>query len=163
MTALPQTSWRHEIADRDLLRKERFGAFFYHRPTAVFHPLTPLKARLLLGATERSSDLIQNLKAFLLNLPAETLYVGVVLALLAIVVRSRRSIVVACFGALALYLLIFNAMNNLPLDDPLFYWIQSRFWQQAHMVVFFLAGVGFHRGEDCPKTILKPRIHKLRR
>ena len=77
-------------------------------------------------------------------LPGEVLYVGVPLALCGAVLAARDEgaaglggIMVAAF---AFYLVVFHALLNLPIDKPLYYTAQTRFWQQANIVVFAFAG-----------------------
>ena len=40
-------------------------------------------------------------------------------------------------------MIVFHALANLPLDDPLFLGIHMRFWQQATLMVCIWAGLGF--------------------
>lgn len=102
-----------------------------------------------LGASGRSSDLFDNLAAWASTLPGEMLFAGVLLPLGAIglLVAGKagdgRAAVKGALLALGVYLVAFNLMANLPIDDPLYREIQSRFWMQSNAIVFLLAGVGF--------------------
>ncbi len=56
---------------------------------------------------------------------------------------SRRS----TFGvgvtlAFAFYMVVFHALSNLPLDQPLYFEVHKRFWMQAHIIAFALVGIG---------------------
>lgn len=47
--------------------------------------------------------------------------------------------------ALALYLVVFHWLSNMPLDDPLLYGVHARFWMQPNILVFTFCGVGLYR------------------
>jgi hypothetical protein len=82
-----------------------------------------------------------------MHLPRELLWVGIPLALLALpLIRhaGRQAMVLrVLLVALAGYLLVFQSLSNMPLDDPLFREVHSRFAQQANLIVCVLAGTGF--------------------
>jgi len=103
---------------------------------------------LRLAGTERSADLVASMGAYLSRLPYELLWVGVPLALLALPLMrhgsaGRRMTVRALWLVLAVNLFVFHALSNMPLEEPLFYEIHSRFWQQPNLIVCVLAGCGF--------------------
>ena len=54
----------------------------------------------------------------------------------------RRRFVVVWLAALAFYVVVFCALANVRLGDPLHVFMQGRFWQQAFVVVAALCGVG---------------------
>jgi hypothetical protein len=102
---------------------------------------------LRLAATERSADLGENLLDYAMHLPRELLWVGIPLALLALpLVRGdelRARVLRVLLVALATYVLVFYSLSNMPLDDPLFREVHSRFAQQANLIACVLAGTGF--------------------
>jgi hypothetical protein len=55
---------------------------------------------------------------------------------------ARRSWVVLWLVALALYVVGFHALANLPVGDPFFRAVTARFWQQSDVVVCMLFGLG---------------------
>ncbi len=57
--------------------------------------------------------------------------------------RSFTGVSVVCF---VLYLVVFHALANLPVDQPLFLEVTSRFWQQPHLVAFVWLGFGAAHG-----------------
>ncbi len=50
--------------------------------------------------------------------------------------------------SLAVYVLAFHALANLPIGDPLYRAVTARFWQQSDVVVFVLVGLGFAAAQD---------------
>jgi hypothetical protein len=56
--------------------------------------------------------------------------------------RWRPVALTLAFTAAA-FLVVFHSMANLPLDQPLFFGIVTRFWQQPNLLVCVLAGLGF--------------------
>jgi dolichyl-phosphate-mannose-protein mannosyltransferase len=54
----------------------------------------------------------------------------------------RRRFVLFWSAALAVYVVVFCALANVRLDDPLHVFMQERFWQQGFVVVAALGGVG---------------------
>ncbi|KAJ8599309.1 hypothetical protein CTAYLR_005324 [Chrysophaeum taylorii] len=48
----------------------------------------------------------------------------------------------ALVATLAFYLVVFHALANLPLSDPLLFGIHSRFWMQPNILVCLSAGIG---------------------
>lgn len=55
------------------------------------------------------------------------------------------SVPTALIAALAVYLIVFHWLSNMPLDDPLLFGIHARFWMQPNIVVFIFCGVGIYR------------------
>lgn len=51
----------------------------------------------------------------------------------------------ALLFALALYLVVFHSLSNMPLDDPLLYGVHARFWMQPNILVFTFCGIGLYR------------------
>lgn len=52
---------------------------------------------------------------------------------------------IALLLALMLYLVVFNWLSNMPLDDPLLFGVHARFWMQPNNLVFVFCGVGLYR------------------
>eukprot|EP01062_Namystynia_karyoxenos_P058608 TRINITY_DN50128_c0_g1_i1.p1 TRINITY_DN50128_c0_g1~~TRINITY_DN50128_c0_g1_i1.p1 ORF type:complete len:772 (+),score=198.07 TRINITY_DN50128_c0_g1_i1:101-2416(+) len=70
--------------------------------------------------------------------------------------RLRRMEVSTMFAlTLALYLNFFNFLCNLPIDRPLFYGVQQRFWIQPLSLVCLLLGLGFAHWADSGRTIAR--------
>ena len=80
-------------------------------------------------------------------LPGQVFYVGLVLALIGLygtIRRERRAgLAVAMLAGFCFYLIVFHALANLPFDDPFYFQISIRFWQQANLMVCVWAGLGF--------------------
>ena len=55
---------------------------------------------------------------------------------------APRDVAAALAGTLGFYLVVFHALSNLPLSDPLLYGIHARFWMQPHVLVCCFAGLG---------------------
>ncbi|KAG5193112.1 hypothetical protein JKP88DRAFT_240753 [Tribonema minus] len=51
-----------------------------------------------------------------------------------------RAAPLAVAAALAAYLVVFHALSNMPLHDPLLFGVHARFWQQPNLLAFALAG-----------------------
>jgi hypothetical protein len=102
-----------------------------------------------LGTMEEGGSLVERLLAWLAQLPGELLWVGPFLALLAVGLPAigtvscssgqRRAVAVAAV-ALTFYLVVFGSLTGISLDDPFWYEVHGRFWQQANLIVCFLAG-----------------------
>ncbi len=56
--------------------------------------------------------------------------------------RSTRAIALWIVGSFALYTIVFHALANLPVDNPLFLGIQERFWLMPALLVAACAGLG---------------------
>lgn len=102
---------------------------------------------LRLAASDAGADLFKGLFYYLWQLPKETFFVGFFLAVFGLVqtLRSEKrlgyvALSLICFSA---YILVFHALANLSLDDPLFYGIYQRFWQLGNLFIFLWAGLGF--------------------
>jgi Protein of unknown function (DUF2723) len=104
---------------------------------------------LNLGANESSfgNYLILGLTEYFAALPRETMFVGVVLAVIgvyhAMTVRKNRGLALVTLIAFAFYLIVFHVLANVPIEQPLYLKIQSRFWQQSNLMVCIWAGLGF--------------------
>lgn len=59
----------------------------------------------------------------------------------------------ALFVALAVYLIVFNWLSNMPLDDPLLFGVHARFWMQPNIVVFVFCGVGISWMFDLTRSV----------
>ena len=105
--------------------------------------------QLAAGMEPGASTLGTRLAAWAMHTLDATLYVGAALAIGAAVVWlvARRAVperawVALWVAALALYVLGFHALANLPVADPLYRSVTARFWQQSDVVVFVLLGLG---------------------
>lgn len=104
---------------------------------------------LQLGAhkLDTRGNFLLGLSHYLWALPAQLYFIGLILALIGVYfgLRERRTagLTITTIGALVLYIVIFHALANLPLNDPLFLEVHMRFWQQATLVFCLWAGIGF--------------------
>ncbi len=77
----------------------------------------------------------------------ELLYVGVPLAAVGLWTgwkeRQWRPVLAWTVGAFLFYVVTFHLLANLPLSDPLFLHVQSRFWLMPSLLVCAWAGLGF--------------------
>lgn len=55
-----------------------------------------------------------------------------------------RSAPIALLVALAVYVVVFHWLSNLPLDDPLLLGVHARFWMQPNIVIFVFCGAGIY-------------------
>lgn len=62
----------------------------------------------------------------------------------------------ALMTALAVYLIVFHWLSNMPLDDPLLFGVHARFWMQPNLVVFVFCGVGIYRAFDFMRSVEEP-------
>lgn len=60
--------------------------------------------------------------------------------------KDEQLIILVLVITLAFYITVFHSLSNLPLSDKLLYGVHQRFWMQPNIIVFILAGIGFHRG-----------------
>lgn len=65
---------------------------------------------------------------------------------------AGRSAPIALAVALAVYLIVFNWLSNMPLDDPLLFGVHARFWMQPNIVVFVFCGVGIYWTFDLTRS-----------
>lgn len=76
----------------------------------------------------------------------ETLFGGVALALLGVVVQWRREkwmgVTLMTVVAFLFYIVVFHALANLPLTEALTREVTARFWQQPNIIVCAWAGLG---------------------
>lgn len=101
------------------------------------------------GVEPGASTFTTRLAAWLAHTLDATIWVGAVLAvagaLVWLLIRRaalERAWVGLWVAALALYVLGFHALANLPVADPLYRSVTARFWQQSDVVVFVLLGLG---------------------
>jgi len=89
---------------------------------------------------------VEHALAYLRDLPAQVLWVGVPLALVGmrsgLRTRPIRGAVATLLAALVVYVVVFNALSNLSLDTPLLVEIQSRFWQMPNAIVCVFVALG---------------------
>lgn len=62
----------------------------------------------------------------------------------------------ALFMALAVYLIVFHWLSNMPLDDPLLFGVHARFWMQPNILVFVFCGVGIYWAFDLTRSVCSP-------
>jgi hypothetical protein len=104
---------------------------------------------LQLGPTKLDStgNFLLGLKEYFWNLPHQVFYVGLLLAIMGLYhgLRQKRTkvLVGVTLVAFCFYLVTFHALANLPLSDPLFLDIHSRFWPLANLMICVWAGLGF--------------------
>jgi hypothetical protein len=99
-----------------------------------------------LAGASQSGQLFTNSWVYLRSIPAETLYVGALLAALGLYfslrtpgVRPLAWVIVAAFMT---YLCGFGSLAALPLDRPAAMTVISRFWMMPNLVVFLWSGLG---------------------
>ncbi len=121
---------------------------------------------LKLGPTQTKPEFLFSLSLYLQSVFSETLFIGVVLALFGIraslknekkaKIRGPAFTSVCAFG---LYMLVFHALANLPINEPHFQEVHSKFWLAPNLFVFMWIGVGFAEIEKQFKTrYLAPAI-----
>jgi hypothetical protein len=81
------------------------------------------------------------------NLFSELLFVGAALGFYGVYHAKKRKkpfwpVLRLSVIAFFFYVLVFHLLSNIDLKDPLLLGVQSRFWQQAHLLVCFWAGIG---------------------
>ena len=89
------------------------------------------------------------------------------------VARSRgpRAVLVRCAHTEVVLLLLwfvycnfFNKLSNLPIDRPLFYGVQQRFWIQPFLLVVLVAALGFNAvARALHRRLRPPLLRQLRR
>src|SRR2546428_6802477 len=112
----------------------------------VVHLLRREYGTLQLGAhkLETRGNFLLVMRQFFLALPGQVYYIGLVLGLVGLysALRNKKAVgltttTVVAFG---LYVIVFHALANLPLNDPLFLGAQLRSWHQATLMVCVWAG-----------------------
>ncbi|KAJ1482685.1 hypothetical protein T484DRAFT_1803171 [Baffinella frigidus] len=103
--------------------------------------------RLFSGADQTPqgwATLLRGVSLYFANLPAETLFIGPVLA------------AVGLFGAWGVCVTVFHALANLPLDHPkhaeLFRAVHARFWLQPNTLLAPVSAVGALHWETCDRS-----------
>jgi hypothetical protein len=119
----------------DLTSWSGFAAHFLRKEYGTF--------QLGADAIARSGGFGAKLWAYLGHLPGPLLLAGVPLAAAGALAawRSLRWTV----AAFLLYVILFHALSNLSIRDPLMREVQARFWLQADLLVFAWLGLGFAR------------------
>jgi hypothetical protein len=69
--------------------------------------------------------------------------------------RSQPRFTAALAACFVVYLVVFHALANLPVQEPLFREVTSRFWHQPHLVAFVWLGFGI--------AAALPRLRRLHR
>ena len=94
-----------------------------------------------------ATSAVDHVLAYARDVVTQSLWLGAPLALVGagagLVDRRLRGPVAACLVGLVAYLIVFNALSNLPLGVPLLFEVQARFWQTPNLIVFVLTGIGF--------------------
>ena len=103
---------------------------------------------LQLGAhkVDTSGNFLLGLRKYFSALPGDLIYIGAVLALIGLYFglkdKKFKSFTAVTLFSFSLYVIVFHALANLPLKDPLFLGVHMRFWQMATLMVCFWAGLG---------------------
>jgi len=88
-----------------------------------------------------------NIYHYLLNCFRQMLYVGFPLAIYGIwhLLRQRNGRIYALtlLCSLCFYLVVFNALSNIDLNNRLYYDVHSRFWLLPNWILFCFAALGF--------------------
>ncbi|MEE8143062.1 MAG: hypothetical protein V3T77_08180, partial [Planctomycetota bacterium] len=104
---------------------------------------------LRLGPNPEGAQLIPGLAGFLGESFRQLLWIGPPLAVWGLLLKIRREgargLGVVSLVAFLLYLGVFHSLANLPLQDPFYREIQSRFWPQALLLLCAWAGLGMAR------------------
>jgi hypothetical protein len=117
----------------------------------VAHLLRKQYGTFRLGTMEPGGSLGERLLAWLAQLPGELLWIGPLLAVVAVALSTRgrirpsddqRKVAAVAAATLAFYLVVFGSLTKISLDEPFWHEVYSRFWQQANLIVCLLAGAG---------------------
>jgi hypothetical protein len=102
--------------------------------------------RLASAHVGAATSAVGHVVTYLRDLLSQSLWVGAALAPVGAWAGLRaprtRGAVLAVLVGLIGYVVVFNALSNLPLDVPLLFEVQARFWQMPNLLVFALAGLG---------------------
>ena len=103
---------------------------------------------LQLGAQfEAGGNLQENVWRYISSLPAETLWLGWILALVGLVSYWRKEKwqgpAVLTFGCFAFFIIFFESLVNFPPNNNFYFLVHVRFWQQPNLLVFAWCGLGF--------------------
>ncbi len=113
------------------------------------HVLRREYGTLQLGAhrLNATGNFFRGLDAYFSAAPENVFYVGIVLALVGLSHHLYRkvntSLTMATVVSFCFYLIAFHALSNLPVSEPLYLQVQTRFWQQANLMICIWAGLGF--------------------
>ena len=113
------------------------------------HVLRREYGTLQLGAyrQDATGNFFRGLDAYFSAAPKNVFYVGVVLAVVGLCHhlfrKANPSLATATVAAFCVYLIVFNALSNLPVNEPLYLQVQTRFWQQPNIMICIWAGLGF--------------------
>lgn len=95
---------------------------------------------------QADGEFFARLTAYLASIPLQVGYIGVPLVLVGLVTSLQRGsrqglgwLLALCFGV---YVCVFFSLSNLTVKLPLFLFVQTRFWQQANLLVFLWLGLG---------------------
>ncbi len=128
------------IAWGDVATAKGFIDHFLRRDYGTF--------QLHASAGSSADGFFTRLGLYLLSLPGELLGLGILLAFFGLWPGRRTAgtpIKAAVAVSLSLYLLIFHALSNIDLQDPLSRGVQARFWQQPNLLWCAAAGLGLAR------------------
>src|SRR5260370_6477366 len=99
------------------------------------------------GASNVRGNFLLGIRGYFSSWPSENLYIRLFLTLFGLYFtlrgKSHASLTKLTVAAFCLYVIVFHALANLPLDSPLNLGIHMRFWQQATLMVCVWAGLGF--------------------
>ena len=113
------------------------------------HVLRREYGTLQLGAhrLDATGNFFRGLDAYFSAAPENVSYAGIVLAFIGLAHHLCRkvnaSLTMVTLVAFCLYLIVFQALSNLPVTEPLYLQIQTRFWQQPNLIICIWAGLGF--------------------
>lgn len=104
------------------------------------HILRSEYGTLKLGAHTSSQfwDFIPRLFLYFKDLFAQTLVIGIPLMCIGIIRFSKKFVLIAFLS----HLIIFHALANTPINNPLSVGIMARFWQPLNILAFFWIGIG---------------------
>lgn len=125
----------------DITTLDGFLTHFFRKEYGTFR---------LYSGNEKQGDMLPILlRLYFKNLRQQTmqaLYVAAPVGLLASL-RQRGKFSPAG-GVIAFayffYIIVFHLLANLPVDKPLFFGVQIRFWMQPHIIAFFWIAIGLH-------------------
>ena len=120
----------------------------------VEHLLRNQYGTFQLGTMDQGGSLGTRLWAYVAQLPGELTWVGAALVPLGLGLlfakragfgSRQRTILSVALAALAFYMIVFGSLSRISLDDPFWYEVHSRFWQQSNLLISVLVGATFGR------------------